>query len=75
MSHVLDDNVAPENCGGRRKFGEAEDIAVLKEIVENDSQVCRRGKVTEIFDEVARAFNEHLHTLKVLQFNLLAKST
>jgi hypothetical protein len=75
MSHVLDDNVAPENCGGRRKLWEAEDIAVLKEIVENDSQVCRRGKVTEISDEVARAFNEHLHTLKVLQFNLLAKST
>jgi hypothetical protein len=29
MSHVLDDNVAPENCGGRRKFGETEDIALL----------------------------------------------
>jgi hypothetical protein len=75
MSHVLDDNVAPENCGGRRKFGETKDIALLKEIVANDSHVCRRGKVTENFEEVARALNEHLHTRKVLQFNLLAKTT
>jgi hypothetical protein len=58
MSHVLDDNVAPEICGGRRKFGETEDIELLKEIVANDSHVCRRGKVTENFEEVARALNE-----------------
>jgi hypothetical protein len=75
MSHVLYDNDAPENCGGRRKFGEMEDIALLKHIVENDSHVCRRGKVTENFEEVARAFNEILYTGKVLQFNLLAKTT
>jgi hypothetical protein len=58
LSHVLDDFVTPENCGGRRKFGETEDIALLKEIVANDAHVCRRGKVTETFDEVARALNE-----------------
>jgi hypothetical protein len=58
MSHVLDDNVAPENCCGRRKFGETEDIALLKEIVASDAHVCRRGKVTEPFEEVARALNE-----------------
>jgi hypothetical protein len=58
MSHVLDDNVAPENCGGRRKFGETEDIALLMDIVANDAHVCRRGKVTKKFEEVARALNE-----------------
>jgi hypothetical protein len=58
MSHVLDDNVAPENCGGRRKFWETEGIALLKEIVANDAHVCRRGQVTETFEKVARALNE-----------------
>jgi hypothetical protein len=75
MSHVLHDNVAPENCGGRRKLWNTEDIALLKEIMANDSHVCRRGKVTKKIEEVARALNEHLHTRKVLQFNLLAKTT
>jgi hypothetical protein len=58
MSHVLDDNVASEKRGGRRKFGEPEDIALLKEIVANDAHVCRRGNVAENFEEVARALNE-----------------
>jgi hypothetical protein len=48
MSHVLDDNVASENRGGRRKFGETEDIALLMEIVANEAHVCRRGNVTGI---------------------------
>jgi hypothetical protein len=48
MSDELDDNnVASENLGGRRKFGETEDIALLKEIVANDAHVCRRSKVAE----------------------------
>jgi hypothetical protein len=55
VSRVLGDNVAPENLGGRRKFGETEDIALLHEIVANDAHVCRRGNVTEIFDEVVLA--------------------
>jgi hypothetical protein len=58
MSHVFDGNVAPENCVGRRKFGETEDIELLKEVVANDAHVCRRGKVTENFEEAARALNE-----------------
>jgi hypothetical protein len=58
MSHVIDDNVVPENRGGRRKFGETEDIAPLNEVVANDALVCQRGKVTENFEEVARALNE-----------------
>jgi hypothetical protein len=57
MSHVLDDNVVPENCGGRRKFGETKDIALLKNIVANDAHVCQRGKVTDNFEEVARSLN------------------
>jgi hypothetical protein len=56
--HVIDDNVAPEHHGGRRMFGETEDIASLKEIVANDANVCQRGKVTEKLEEVARALNE-----------------
>jgi hypothetical protein len=56
MSQVLDDSVASENRCGRRKFGATEGIALLKEIVPNDAHVCRRGNVTEIFDEIARAF-------------------
>jgi hypothetical protein len=58
MSHVLDDIVALEDCGGRRKFGETEDTALVKGIVANDDHVCRRGKVTETFEEVSRALNE-----------------
>jgi hypothetical protein len=59
MSHVLVDNtVASENRGGCRKFGETEDVAFLKEIVANHAHVCRRGKVAENFEEVARALNE-----------------
>jgi hypothetical protein len=58
MLHVIDDNVAPEHCGGRRKFGETEDIAFPKEIVANEAHVCQRGKVTEKLEEVARALNE-----------------
>jgi hypothetical protein len=57
MSHVFDDNVASENLGGRRKFGETEDIALHKKLVANDAYVCQRGKVTENFEEVARALN------------------
>jgi hypothetical protein len=37
MSHVLDENVAPENRGGRRKFAETEGIVLMKEIVANDT--------------------------------------
>jgi hypothetical protein len=37
MSHVLDDNVAPENRGGRRKFADTEGIVLMKEIVANDT--------------------------------------
>jgi hypothetical protein len=58
MSHVLDDNFASENRGGRRKFWEVEDIALLKEFVANDAHVYRRGKVAENFEDVARALNE-----------------
>jgi hypothetical protein len=58
MSHVLDDNVASENRGGRRNFEEVEDITLLKETVANDTHVCRRGKVAEKFEDVARALNE-----------------
>jgi hypothetical protein len=58
MSHVLDDNIASENRGGRRKFGEVEDITLLKEIVANDAHVSRRGKVAEKFEDVARGLNE-----------------
>jgi hypothetical protein len=59
MSDVLDDNnVASENLGGRRRFGETEDIALLKEVVANDAHVCRRNKVAEKFEEVDRALNE-----------------
>jgi hypothetical protein len=47
MSPVLYDNVAPENRGGRRKFGEAEDKALLEENAGNDGHVCRRAKVIE----------------------------
>jgi hypothetical protein len=58
MSHVLEDNVASENRGGRRKFREMEDIALLREIVAKDAHVCRRGNVTENFEAVALALNE-----------------
>jgi hypothetical protein len=55
MSHVLDDNIPPEKRCGRQKPGETQDIEFLKEILANDADVCRRGKVVEEFDEVARA--------------------
>jgi hypothetical protein len=58
MSLKIDDNVAPENRGGRRKFGETENMAPRKEIAANDAHVCRRGNMTENFEEVARALNE-----------------
>jgi hypothetical protein len=58
MSRVLDGNVASENRGGRRKFGETEDIALHKDIVASNAHVCRRGNVTENFEEAARALNE-----------------
>jgi hypothetical protein len=52
------DKVASENRGGRRKFGETEDIALLREFVANDAHVCRRGNVTENFEEVSRALHD-----------------
>jgi hypothetical protein len=58
MSDVLDDDVASENRGGRRKFGETEDIAHVREIEANDAHVCRRGNVTEIFEKFARGLKE-----------------
>jgi hypothetical protein len=58
MSHVLDDTVPPENRGCRRKFRETEDIALHKEIAANEAHVCRRGTMTEKFEEVARTLNE-----------------
>jgi hypothetical protein len=39
LSHVLDDNVASEHRGGRRKFVETKDIAPPREIVANDAYV------------------------------------
>jgi hypothetical protein len=65
VSHVLDDTVASENRGGRRKFGETEDIALVREIVANDAHVCRRGNVTEIFEKVAHALNEGARFLEL----------
>jgi hypothetical protein len=57
MAHVEGDEASAEFCGGRRKFGEAEDIALLKEALAHDSHVCRRGKMTERFEEVASSLN------------------
>ena len=43
--------------GGRRKFCEADDIALLKEALAHNAHVFRRGKLTEKFEEVAVSLN------------------
>jgi hypothetical protein len=58
MAHVVEeDDVIPVSRGARRKFGEAEDIALLKEVLANEAHVCHRGTMTGKFDEVACALN------------------
>jgi hypothetical protein len=49
MAHVEGDEVNAEIRSGRRKFGEAEYIALLKEALAHDAHVCKRGKTTEKF--------------------------
>jgi hypothetical protein len=58
MAHVVEnDDVTPVSRSSRRKFGEAEDIALLKEVLANEAHMCRRGTMTDKFDEVACALN------------------
>jgi hypothetical protein len=58
MAHVETDDMSAEIRGGRRKFGETEDIALLKEALAHDAHVCRRGKMTEKFEKVASSLND-----------------
>jgi hypothetical protein len=43
--------------GGRRKFSEADDTALLKEVLANKAHVSLRGTMTDKFEEVAAALN------------------
>jgi hypothetical protein len=45
-------------CGGRRKFCEADDIALLNEALANNAHDCGRGKLTEEFEKVVVALND-----------------
>jgi hypothetical protein len=47
-----------EICGGRRKLCEVDDIALLKDALARNAHVCRRGKLTEKFEEVTVSFND-----------------
>jgi hypothetical protein len=58
MAEVDRDESTLEIRGGRRKFCEADDIALLKEALAHNAHVCRRGKLTEKFEEVAVSLND-----------------
>jgi hypothetical protein len=57
MAHVEGYEASAAFRGGRRKFREAEDIALLKEALAHDAHVCRRGKMAEKFEEVASSLS------------------
>jgi hypothetical protein len=58
MAQVIIDDDPPElRALQRRKFGEREDISLLKEVISSDAHVSRRGALMEKFDEVSTALN------------------
>jgi hypothetical protein len=57
MSHVLDDNVASENRGGRRNFGRLKTSHSLGRLWRT-MLMCAGVATSMKFEEVARALNE-----------------
>lgn len=60
MSEVIPADAPPEkrSCS-RRKFGELEDIALLKEVLACGAHTCRRGSQMDKFDEVSLSLNSN----------------
>jgi hypothetical protein len=56
MAEVDRDEPTLEIRGARREF--CDDIALLKEALAHNAYVCRRGKLTEKFEEVAVSLND-----------------
>jgi hypothetical protein len=50
---IIDENPSELRALQRRKFGEMEDISLLKELIASDAHVSRRGALMEKFDEVS----------------------
>ena len=57
MAEVLSEGGPTNRPPVRRKFGEEEDILLLKEIVANGAHAVRRGSQSDKFDEVATSLN------------------
>jgi hypothetical protein len=58
MAQVIIDDDPPElRALQRRKFGEREDISLLKEVIASDAHVSRLGALMEKFYEVSTALN------------------
>jgi hypothetical protein len=58
MAEIDRDESTLEIRGGRRKFCEADYIALLKEALAHNANVHRRVKLTEKFEEVAVSLND-----------------
>jgi hypothetical protein len=57
MAEVLAEGGPSNRPPVRRKFGEQEDILLLKEVVANGAHIVRRGSQCDKFDEVATSLN------------------
>jgi hypothetical protein len=57
MVHVEGDEASAELRGGRRKFDEAEDIALLKDVLGYKAHIFWRGKMTEKFEKCTSSLN------------------
>ena len=57
MAEVLSEGGPTNRPPVRRKFGEEEDILLLKEIVANGAHAVRRGSQSDKFDEVGTSLN------------------
>jgi hypothetical protein len=54
---IIDDDPPELRALQRIKFGERENISLLKEVISSDAHVSRRGALMEKFDEVITALN------------------
>jgi hypothetical protein len=60
MSEVIPADAHPEKRAcSRRKFGESEDIALLKEVLACGAHTCRRGSQMDKFDELSVSLNSN----------------
>jgi hypothetical protein len=61
MSEVIPADAHPEKqrACSRRKFGESEDIALLKEVLACGAHTCRRGSQMDKFDELSVSLNSN----------------